>query len=113
MTTDNVIREFMNRNHSFYLNDLTQEHNFQMDKYRREGVKQAALITMEGCGVAEYEDKDCVKLVTFLSTDMLTERQIKEFQENLNYGNNRLKILQVAGLMEKEVEGNNLKFKKQ
>lgn len=110
MSTDDVIMNFVRKNHSFFMTKMTLEHNYSMDKYEQEGVTQMAVITTEGCCIAEHLTHDYVILTTFIRTDMLSERQKRQFSTDQEYGNNKLKVLQAAGCMDKDIKGIELDF---
>ncbi|MBQ8482811.1 MAG: hypothetical protein IJ504_00740 [Bacteroidales bacterium] len=104
LTTDEMIRRFVRTNHMFYMTELDKDHSLAMEKYTKDGVNQLAVVTPEGYCIAEKETYDCIRLMTFLSHEMLSEKQKTRFQQDKDYGNNRLKILELAGLIDNEIK---------
>lgn len=104
LTTDEIIRRFVRDNHTFYMNRLEEDHSLAMDKYAREGVSQLAVITPEGYCMAEKETYDCIRLTTFLTKDMLSKRQARKFDDDKEAGNNRVRILEITGIIKEETK---------
>lgn len=98
-TTETIIKEFLKKNFTFYMVELKPEHSKAMNKYSKEGVKQLAVITAEGCCIAEQETYNSVRLQTFLTMDMLSEQQIKQFQEDRHIGQQSLRLLEITGII--------------
>ena len=108
LATEELIKMFIKNNHSFYVNEMTMEYSLQKDKYKREGVTQVSVISPEGYSVGEYMTNDCIRLMTFITSEMLSERQKSQIQSDEDYANSYLKILQMTGILEKDI--NQIKF---